>query len=166
MRWLKVCIFAALVSANAIQAVAQDASLIGQQAPRFVRSDLHGNQVDLDSFRGQVVLLNFWATWCAPCRVELPKFSAWQSQYGPDGLQVIAASMDDDSAPVRKALHKLHLRFPVVMGDAELGMKYGGILGLPVTYLIGRDGKIAGRYGGDADLKQMETRVRSLLAQR
>jgi thiol-disulfide isomerase/thioredoxin len=127
---------------------------------------LGGKRIDLDALRGKVVLLNFWATWCAPCRVELPTFAAWQDRYGREGLQVVAVSMDDDSVPVGKAASKLRLNFPVIMGDEKLGMAFGGVLGLPVTFLIGRDGRIAARFGGEADLNQIESRVRSLLSQR
>jgi peroxiredoxin len=155
----------ALVCVNAAQAVGQQPSLIDKPAPRFVRSDLNGKRIDLDDFRGRVVLLNFWATWCGPCRVELPTFSSWQGRYGKKGLQVIAVSMDDDVTPVDKAARKLHLSFPVVMGDEQMGIDYGRVLGLPVTYLIGRNGRIAFRFSGETDLKQMESRVRELLRQ-
>jgi peroxiredoxin len=166
MRSLKVWILFTLVFVCAMRSIAQGDSLVGKEAPRFVRSDLHGRQIDIEDFRGKVVLLNFWATWCGPCRVELPRFAGWQNQYGAEGLQVLAVSMDDDSKPVGKAARKLHLTFPVVMGDEKLGLEYGGVLGLPVTYLIGRDGTISDRYGSGTDLNTMEKRVQMLLKQR
>jgi thiol-disulfide isomerase/thioredoxin len=166
MRSLKAWVLLALVSVCAARTIAQGASLVGNEAPRFIRSDLHGRQIDVEDFRGKVVLLNFWATWCGPCRVELPTFARWQKQYGAEGLQVLAVSMDDDSKPVGKAVRKLHLNYPVVMGDERLGLEYGGVLGLPITYLIGRDGKIAARFGGETDLNAMEKQVRTLLEQR
>jgi thiol-disulfide isomerase/thioredoxin len=139
-------------------------SLLHQEAPSFVRPDLSGKQVDLAAFRGKVVLLNFWATWCAPCRVELPRFAAWQTRYGSAGLQVIAVSMDDDPALARTAADRLHLNFPVVQGDEELGTRYGGVLGLPITFLIGRDGKVIARIQGATDLHALERRVRKAVA--
>jgi peroxiredoxin len=166
MRFLTASILVALVFSTAAPGTAQQPSLIGRQAPRFVRPDLKGRRIDLDDYRGKVVLLNFWATWCAPCRVELPTFSSWQGRYGAEGLQVTAVAMDDDSAPVAKAARKLHLSFPVLMGDEKLGSDYGGVLGLPVTYLIGRDGKIAARFAGETGLEQMESKVRELLSER
>ena len=87
----------------------------------------------LADFRGRVVLLNFWATWCAPCQIEMPRFSAWQARYGPEGLQVVGVSMDDEEAPVRSLVKKRKVDYPIVMGDEKLGLLYGGILGLPVT---------------------------------
>jgi cytochrome c biogenesis protein CcmG/thiol:disulfide interchange protein DsbE len=133
-------------------------------APDFTRDGLNGKPVHLANYRGRVVLLNFWATWCAPCLDEIPAFARWQQRYGPDGLQVIGISMDDDAKPVQRFLQKSPLAYPVVIGDTALAKLYGGVLGLPLTYLIDADGKIAGRYLGEADLKAMETQIRALLA--
>jgi len=138
--------------------------LVGKTAPEFVRSDLAGREVDLKKNRGKVVLLNFWATWCAPCQVELPEFERWQHAYGTQGLQVIAISMDDGDAPVRRTVRRLHLDFPVLMGDAKLGEAYGGVLGLPVTLLIDREGKVVSQFKGETDLGEMESQVKQLLA--
>lgn len=137
--------------------------LVQKQAPQFTRKDLSGREVDLKSYRGKVVLLNFWATWCAPCQVELPRFRSWQEEYGPQGFQVLAVSMDDGDAPVRKTLRRLHLDFPVVMGDARLGEAYGGVLGLPVTFLIDRHGAVVAKIKGESNLGKMESEVKQLL---
>jgi len=112
-------------------------------APVFARPDLQHKTVKLDAYRGKVVLLNFWASWCAPCLKEMPQFSSWQTSYGQRGLQVVGISMDDTEPPVRAIFQKLHLNYPVMMGDAELGELYGGILGLPVTYVIDSARRIA-----------------------
>ena len=133
-------------------------------APEFVRADLSGRKIDLKSYRGKIVLLNFWATWCTPCQVELPQFDAWQKKYGAQGLQVLAISMDDGDAPVRRTVRRLHLDFPVVMGDARLGDAYGGVLGLPVTFLIDKEGRVVAKLKGETDLAALETRVKQLLA--
>lgn len=92
--------------------------------------------------------MTFWATWCGPCLTEMPSFAAWEASYGGRGLQVIGVSMDDTDAPVRAFLRKQHLNYPVVMGDADLGELYGGVLGLPVTYLIDRSGIIRFQHQG------------------
>ncbi|MBS1806169.1 MAG: TlpA family protein disulfide reductase [Acidobacteria bacterium] len=136
---------------------------VHKSAPQFVRTDLSGRKIDLKSYRGKVVLLNFWATWCASCQVELPRFAEWQKKYGPQGLQVLTVSMDDGDAPVRKAVRRLRLGLPVVMGDARLGEAYGGVLGLPVTFLIGRDGFITAEVEGETNLNALESHVASLL---
>jgi thiol-disulfide isomerase/thioredoxin len=138
-------------------------SLVHKRAPEFARSDLNGKPVSLARFHGKVLLLNFWATWCAPCQAEMPVFAGWQRKYGPQGLQVIGISMDDDAAPVRRLLAKLKLNYPVAMGDARLGQRYGGVLGLPLTFLIDRDGVVRAQFQGETDLKSMEMQVRALL---
>lgn len=139
--------------------------LVHKQAPEFIRTDLNGQQIDLKRYRGKVVLLNFWATWCAPCQIELPRFDAWQKKYGAHGLQVLAVSMDDGDAPVKRTVRRLHLGFPVVMGDAKLGDAYGGVLGLPITFLIDRNGVVVGKVKGETDLGKLELRVKAALGQ-
>lgn len=138
-------------------------SLVNRPAPQFSLTDLHGDHVTLSQYRGKVVLLNFWATWCAPCRLEMPEFVAWQKRYGPEGLQVLGVSIDDDEAPVRVFAEKLHLNYPVVMGDAKLGELYGGVLGVPVTFLIDRKGMVRARFDGEPDPHTVESRVLQLL---
>ncbi len=136
-------------------------------APNFARADLHHRTVALAAYRGKVVLLNFWATWCGPCLSEVPRFADWQRRYGgPGGLQVIGVSMDDDEAAVRVACQKYGVNYPVIMGDAKLGQLYGGVLGLPVTFLIDRDGKIRFKHEGATDLGIIEHETRQLLARR
>lgn len=139
-------------------------SLVNKKAPEFARKDLSGSRLDLKSFRGKVVLLNFWATWCAPCQVDLPVFAAWQRQFNPDGFQTIAISMDDDAAPVRDLVSRLKLNYPVAMGDARLGERYGGVLGLPLTFLVDRNGVVRARFQGEPDLKAVEKQLKMLLA--
>jgi cytochrome c biogenesis protein CcmG/thiol:disulfide interchange protein DsbE len=137
--------------------------LLNRKAPEFIRMDLHGKRVDLNAYRGKVVLLNFWATWCAPCQVELPQFVSWKKEYGAGGLQVIGISMDDDPTVVRTLSKKMRLNYPIAMGDEELGELYGGILGLPVTYLIDKDGFIRAEFRGETDLRVIESQLKLLL---
>ncbi|MGA8740328.1 MAG: TlpA disulfide reductase family protein [Terracidiphilus sp.] len=137
--------------------------MLHKEAPAFVREDLSGHRIALKTYRGKVVLLNFWATWCASCQVELPQFVEWQKKYGAQGLQILAVSMDDSATPVRRTARRLHLDFPVLMGDAKLGEEYGGLLGLPVTFLIDRDGEIAEQFKGETDLSAMEGKIQLAL---
>jgi len=137
--------------------------LVHKTAPVFARADLNNKMLDLRVYQGKVVLLNFWATWCAACLIEMPRFVAWQNKYGPRGLQVIGISMDDDPALVRKLSTKLKLNYPVAIGDEKLGDLYGGVLGLPITYLIDSKGIISARYEGETDLKNIEMQMQSLL---
>ena len=132
-------------------------------APDFSRVDLDGKKTRLSSFRGKVVLLNFWATWCAPCLAEMPRFVEWQQKYGPRGLQLVGVSMDDEEAPVRAMYRRLRLNYPVLMGDEKVGELYGGILGLPVTFLIDREGKIRFQHDGETRLEVIEREIQELL---
>lgn len=137
--------------------------LLHKPAPEFTRDDIHGQRVDLARYRGRVVLLTFWATWCAPCQVELPRFSRWQSELGTRGFQVIAVSMDDDVAPVLALTRRRQFNYPVLMGDAQLGSLYGGVLGLPVSFLIDRDGVIVAQFKGGLRLSTMKSQILTLL---
>lgn len=132
-------------------------------APGFTLLDLSGRKIDLSAFGGQVVLLNFWATWCAPCREETPEFMNLQNKYGNQGLRVIGISLDDDAKPVLGFYDQFRINYPIVIGDAGLAERYGGILGLPVTFLIGCDGRIYSRYSGKADIMQVERELKPLL---
>jgi peroxiredoxin len=134
-------------------------------APDFTRPDLTGKTLSLRRYRGKVVLLNFWATWCGPCLTEIPTFEAWQNTYGAAGLQIVGVSMDDDAAPVKRAYAKYRMNYPVAMGDTQLAESFGGVLGLPLSYLIDPDGRIVGRYQGELDLAQLESKIKSLLSQ-
>jgi cytochrome c biogenesis protein CcmG/thiol:disulfide interchange protein DsbE len=135
----------------------------GMRAPEFVRSDLDGKRIDLASYRGKVVLVDFWATWCAPCLVEIPRLIEMQKRYGAQGFQVIGVSMDDGVEAVRRMPKRYAFDYPVVMGDARLGERYGGVLGLPVQFLVGRDGRIVRRYDGAVDAGALEREVEGVL---
>ena len=152
-----------LAASTARPTLAAD-TLLNKKAPEFVRTTLDHRKLDLNTYRGKVVLLNFWATWCAPCQLEMPRFVAWQHQYGPRGLQIIGISMDDDPALVRSVYTRLHLNYPVAMGDAPLGELYGGVLGLPETYLIDRNGEVRAKFEGQTDLGKLEQQLQSLLS--
>ena len=132
-------------------------------APDFTRADLAGTPIKLTEFRGKVVLLNFWATWCAPCLIEMPRFSQWQRAYGTRGLQVLGVSMDDAREPVLRLARQHPPAYPLIMGDAALAKLYGGVYGLPTSFLIDTQGRIVARYRGEADLKGLEAKILSLL---
>ncbi len=131
-------------------------------APNFSRFDLNHKKIQLSAYRGKVVLLNFWATWCGPCLLEMPRFVEWQKQFGQDKFQVIGVSMDDATPEVVATVSKLKIDYPVLMGDEHLGEAYGGVLGLPVTFLIDQHGKIRQRYGS-VDLARVKGDIQNLL---
>ena len=144
-------------------AVAQKNEILNRQAPGFTLSGLDGSSVRFSDYRGKVILLDFWATWCAPCQTEVPRFVDFQNKFGAQGFQVIGISMDDSSIPVRKFYAKFKMNYPVAMGTEQLARTYGGVLGLPLTFLIGRDGQVLKKYESSADLDQMERDIAALL---
>ena len=140
------------------------AAKVGEVAPDFTRRDFTGRQLTLSDQRGKLVLLNFWATWCPPCREEMPLFSGWQRELKGKGLQVIGVSMDDDATSVKEFVAKYPVAYPIVMGDVKLAETFGGVLGLPLSYLIDAQGRVVARYQGEADLSRMEAKIREVLA--
>ncbi len=108
------------------------------------------------------MVLDFWATWCDPCKEEIPHFIALQQKY-PQQLQLIGLSMDDDEKPVRAFQQQYKMNYPVALATPALAGQYGGILGLPITFVIDRGGHIAARHIGATDVTVIEAEVRKLL---
>lgn len=136
----------------------------GGLAPDFTVTDLADRKLTLSGYRGKVVLLDFWATWCPPCREEIPHFVEMQNKYGPQGFQVIGISMDDDAKPVREFAQQYKLNYPVAVGDDKLAERYGGVLGLPINFIIDREGHIFAKHLGATDIAVFDQEVRDLLA--
>lgn len=135
-------------------------------APGFSLPDLSGKSVALSDFRGKVILLDFWATWCDSCREEIPQFIEMQNKYRDQGFQLIGISMDDEAQPVRDLCRSLKVNYVVLLGTAKVGELYGGVLGLPVTFLIGRDGRIDAKHIGPTNIETLEKDTVHLLATR
>jgi peroxiredoxin len=133
-------------------------------APEFSLTDLNGRQLNLADYKGKVVLLDFWATWCGPCRIEIPGFVQLQERYRAQGLAVIGISMDDGPKPVREFYREFRMNYPVAMGDQKVSELFGGIFGLPTTFLIGRDGRIYSKHIGATDVSVFEEEIKELLA--
>lgn len=121
----------------------------GMMAPPFSRTGFDGKAVELAAFQGKVVLIDFWASWCAPCVIAIPHFRDLQTRLRGRGFRVIGIAMDESAADAKSAAIRLGVNYPVVMGDAKLALAYGGILGLPVEMLVGRDGRILSIWRGE-----------------
>jgi peroxiredoxin len=135
----------------------------GTLAPDFSLPLLAGGKLELSAYRGKVVLLDFWATWCDPCREEIPRFVDLQNKYGGQGMQIIGVSMDDDPAPVRDFYQHFNMNYPVVMGNAQVGEAYGGVFGLPIGFVIGRNGRIYAKHIGATNISVFEKEIVGLL---
>lgn len=132
-------------------------------APGFTLSDSTGAPVRLSDYKGKVVLLNFWATWCHGCKLEIPWFMEFERQYKDSGLAVIGVSMDDDGwKSVKPFLEQKKLNYTVVIGNEDLAKQYG-LASMPMTVLIDREGKIAALHTGMVDKAACEAEIRKLL---
>lgn len=122
--------------------------LIGQTAPDFELQSLEGKNIRLSDFRGKAVLLNFWATYCGPCKIEMPWFVEMQKEFGPQGLQIVGVAMDDDTDDIAKFAKEMGVNYPILLGKESVGQSYGGVGVLPTTFFVDRDGKITDREFG------------------
>jgi len=136
---------------------------VGDLAPQFVRGDLQGHPFDLKAQRGKIVLIDFWASWCPPCLVEIPHLGQLQKQYGERGFRVVGVSMDDSAATTKETMQKIQFDYPVVLGDAKFGNLYGGVLGLPLQYLVGADGKILAIWSGETPSATLDKGIAAAL---
>ena len=142
----------------------QTSPKIGQPAPDFTLADSTGAPVKLSALNGKVVLLDFWATWCHGCQIEIPWYMEFQNKYGKDGLAAVGVSMDEDGwKAVKPYLQDHKLNYPVVVATKDVANKYGGLPSLPVTLLIDRSGKIAEVHAGMVAKSEFETRIKQLL---
>ena len=110
---------------------------------KFTLNDINGKPVDLSAYKGKVILLDFWATWCGPCKIEIPGFVELQSKYRDKGLVVIGVSVDDTLEQLQPFAAAFKMNYPVLLGNGrdDIQQAYGPIWGLPTTYIIGRDGR-------------------------
>jgi thiol-disulfide isomerase/thioredoxin len=141
-------------------------ALLGTERPTFALPDVTGQFQDVSQWSGRVVLVNFWATWCGPCREEMPMLVELQRKLGARGLQVVGVAMDD-AAPVQKFAEEFAIDFPLLVGQQEvmtLTRKYGNVLGaLPYTALIDRAGKLTFLQAGLVKQADIEPLIESLL---
>lgn len=161
-----VCLLGLFFVANRRKTQTPVASATGNAAPDFTVTSIDGKKLSLSDYKGKVVLLDFWATWCTPCRAEIPAFVEMQQKYGAQGFQVVGISMDDDAGPVKKFYEEFKMNYPVAVGDDKLAQSFGGVLGLPVNFVIDRDGRIVKKFLGATDVTVIEKEVSDQLATR
>lgn len=142
-------------------------------APDVTMKNLAGRDVRLHDLRGKVVLVNFWATWCAPCKIEIPWFIEFQDKYGPQGFTVLGVAMDDEGAQVVEPYFRderfdvngadRQINYPILLGNEEIDRQFGGLIGLPTTIVISRDGKIVKRFIGLVNHEYIVKEIEGLL---
>jgi thiol-disulfide isomerase/thioredoxin len=134
------------------------------QAPNFTLETLDGKNMSLSDLRGKAVLLNFWATWCGPCKIETPWLVELQKEYGSQGLQVVGVAMDDSGKDdIEKFAKDMGVNYPVLLGKEAVGDAYGGVPALPESFFIGRNGKIVERIIGLKGRGEIEDAIKKAL---
>lgn len=140
-------------------------AIAATQMPHFaLPSAVDGSTIDSNHYHGQVLLVNFFATWCPPCRKEIPSFIDIQKEFGPQGLTIIGISTDDGGSQlVAKFIKKMKINYPVAMVDKKTPRNFGGILGIPTTFLINKKGQVAQRYDGYVDHNTLKQDISSII---
>jgi thiol-disulfide isomerase/thioredoxin len=149
---------------------AQDANgpARGSVAPDFDLKvlDSKGQTLKLSSLKGKAVIVNFWATWCEPCKIEMPWLIQLQQKYGPQGLQIVGVAMDDtEEKTISEFAHKMGVNYPVVIGTEKVADSYGGVDGLPISFFLDRSGKVVDHILGLVSESQIESSIQKSLAQ-
>jgi peroxiredoxin len=135
-----------------------------KRAPDFELKDKDGKQVRLSDYAGKVVLLDFWSTWCGPCKSSIPWFNQLYEKYGPEGFVVLGVSMDEDGwTAVRPFMDKLQIAYPIVMGTKRVAYLYGEVEALPLAFLIDRNQRVAAIHAGAPGKKDFEKIITGLL---
>ena|SRR5437879_455133 len=131
----------------------------------FTLKDINGKDFTLSAHKGKVILLDFWATWCAPCKIEIPGFIGLYNKYRSRGFVVIGVSMDDSTSGVKPFAQKLEMNYPVLIGTGrdDVDQAFGPLPGLPTSFIIARNGKICEQHTGFAPKEQFEREIKALL---
>jgi cytochrome c biogenesis protein CcmG/thiol:disulfide interchange protein DsbE len=151
--------------------------LTGKAAPAFALEDLSGNKVSLASYKGKTVLVNFWATWCAPCKIETPWLVELRNQYAPQGFEILGistegdgvgkddkAAWDKDKAAIAHSVQQMHMPYPVLIDGDSISDEYGGLDELPMSFFVDRNGKVVAVQMGLTSKSDIEGKIKKALA--
>ena len=134
------------------------------EAPAWELNDTDGKPVKSSDFAGKVVILDFWATWCPPCRAEIPGFVELQQKYGDKGLVIVGVSLDEQGPTVVKPfMQRFRVNYPIVMGDEKIMQDFGGVTAIPTTFIIDKAGNIVNKHVGFAPKEDFEKQITPLL---
>ena len=135
-----------------------------QKAANFSLKSADGTSFELNKYKGKVVVVNFWATWCGPCRKEIPDFIEAYKKYKSKGLEIIGISLDQDGwTRVTPYVKQSNINYPVVLGDEQVVQNYGGFNAIPTTFIVDKNGIIVDQHTGTMSLKQLEAKLKPLL---
>jgi thiol-disulfide isomerase/thioredoxin len=146
-------------------AVAQDEPMKGKPAPGFTLVNLEGKKVSLSDYRGRPLIVNFWATWCAPCKLEMPWFEEFRQKYRGQGFEILGIAEDD--APkdeIEKTAKKINVTYPILLTDGKVAPAYGGVDQLPMSFYIDRKGVVVTQTIGLASKDEVEANIKKLVA--
>jgi peroxiredoxin len=144
---------------------AQEEPLKGKAAPAFTLVNLEGKKVSLSDYKGRPVIVNFWATWCAPCKLEMPWFQEFRSKYSGQGFEILGIAEDD--APkdeIEKTAKKINVSYPILLTDGKVAPAYGGVDQLPTSFYIDRKGVVVTETIGLASKDEVEANIKKLVA--
>ncbi len=151
---------------TSVEAAGNDLKPAAQRkaAPDFTLEDSRGEKVKLSSYRGKVVVLDFWATWCGPCKIEIPWFMEFERELKPRGLVVLGVSMDDNGwSVVRPYIEQQKINYRILLGNDQVAGLYGGVDAMPTTFLIDRSGRIAAMHEGLVSKDEFKNQIVQLL---
>jgi thiol-disulfide isomerase/thioredoxin len=167
-----------LVPASSPDAMLTSSPLIGKPAPNFTLQDLSGKKISLDSYKGKALMINFWATWCGPCKIETPWLVELRNEYSPRGFEILGISAEDDDladndvkgwakdkAAIASFVKQEHMSYPVLINGDSISNTYGGLEAMPTSFFVDRTGKVVAVQLGITSKDDMAAKIQKALAE-